>query len=123
MLSFTLSILFITGNIIDKERKMITLKIGNEERKGGNIEERWITRQIRKRKKDGTPICVQANIKKGIVNINLSSAACSGSSGGGGRQPNRKEQKLIGLWNKKGLNGQEINPGMVISFLNQLSSI
>lgn len=98
---------------------MITLRIGNEERTNGNIEERWIAQQIRKRKEDGIPICVQAVIIKGTVNINLSSAACSDSGGGGGRQPNRKEQRLIDLWNKKGLNGQDINPGMVISFLKE----
>lgn len=99
---------------------MIRLKIGSEERTNGDIEERWIAQQIRKRRKDGTPICVRAKINKGTVNINLSSAACSGSGGsGGGRQPNRKEQKIFELWNKKGLNESNINPGMVISFLKE----
>lgn len=98
---------------------MIRLKIGTEERTNGDIEERWIARQIRKRKEDGTPICVQAKIKKGTVNINLSSAACSGFGGGGGRQPNWKEQRIFDLWNKKGLNGTDINAGMVISFIKQ----
>ena len=62
---------------------MITLKIGTEERTNGNIKERWIAQQIRKRRKDGVPIRVRVNIKKGTVNINLSSAACSGSGGSG----------------------------------------
>lgn len=98
---------------------MITLSIGSEERKDGNITERWIAQQIRKRKEDGTPICVQMSISKGDVNINLTSAACSGFGGGGGRRPTKKEQRIFDLWNKKGLNGRDINSGMVISFLKE----
>lgn len=45
---------------------MITLKIGNEERRNGNIEEKWIAQQIRKRREDGNPICVQAVINHGV---------------------------------------------------------
>lgn len=96
---------------------MIRLKIGSEERTNGNIKERWIAQQIRKRRADGTLVCVQAKINKGDVNMVLSSAACSG--GDGRRQPNRKEQKLFDLWDKKGLNGRDINSGMVISFLKE----
>lgn len=96
---------------------MITLRIGTEQRKNGNVEERWIAQQIRKRRNDGQPICVKAIIDEGDVKMSLSSAACSG--GGGGRPPNRKEQKLVDLWNSKGLKGKEINAGMVISFLKK----
>jgi hypothetical protein len=59
-------------------------------------------------------------IRKGDVSARFSSGACSRSGGGGGGpKPNRKERQLFKLWDQKGLNGTDINAGMVISFLNQ----
>lgn len=95
---------------------MITLKIGSEERKGSDIKERWIAQQIRKRRADDYSICIKAVINIGDINIALSTAACAG---GGGRQPNAKEQRLFELWNERGLKGGDVNPGMVVSFLRQ----
>lgn len=97
---------------------MITLKIGNAERKGSDIEERWIAQQIRKRREDGQPICIKMVINIGEINVVLTSRACSGGSGGG-RNPNRKERKLFELWKERGLKGQDINVGMLVSFLRQ----
>ena len=97
---------------------MISLKIGNEERTNENIEERWIAQQIRKR--NGQPVCIKLIIREGDVNARFSSRACSRSGGGGnGPIPNRKERQLFKLWDQKGLNGMNINPGMVISFLKE----
>ena len=98
---------------------MISLKIGNEERQNGNIEKRWIAHQIQKRKHQ--PVCIRLVIREGDVNIPLASGGCSnGSNGGGnGRKPNKKELQLLKLWDKKGLNGSDIMPGMLISFLAQ----
>lgn len=96
---------------------MITLKIGNEERKGSDIEERWIAQQIRKRREDSQPICIKMTINIGDVNIVLATPACSG--GAVGRQPNNKERRLFDLWKERGLKGEKINAGMLISFLRQ----
>lgn len=97
---------------------MVSLKIGNEERRNDNIEERWIAQQLRKR--NGQSVCIKLIIREGDVSARFSSGACSRSGGGGnGPEPNRKERQLFKLWDQKGLNGKEINPGMLISFLNK----
>ena len=96
---------------------MISLKIGNEERRNGNIEERWVAQQFRKR--NGQSVCVKMIIREGDVNLPLTSGACSNISSGGGRPPNRPESKLIELWDKRGLNNNDISAGNLISFLKQ----
>lgn len=97
---------------------MITLKNGSEERTNGNIKERWIAQQIRKR--NGKPVCIKSIIREGDVSARFSSGACSRSGGGGnGPKPNRKERQLFKLWDQKGLNGTNINAGMIISFLKE----
>lgn len=96
---------------------MISLKIGNEERRNGDIKERWIAQQLRKR---NDAVCIELVIREGDVSARFSSGACSRSGGGGnGPKPNRKERQLLKLWDQKGLNGGEINLGMLISFLNK----
>lgn len=96
---------------------MISLKIGNEERRNGNIEKRWIAQQLNKR--NGQPVCIELVIREGDVSLPLTSGACSNTGSSGGRKPNRKELQLFKLWNHKGLNGMDIKPGMLISFLKQ----
>lgn len=97
---------------------MISLKIGNEERRNENIEERWIAHQLNKREKQ--PVCVKLVIREGDVKARFTSGACSKSIGGeNGPKPNRKERQLFKLWDQKGLNGTNINAGMIISLLNE----
>lgn len=98
---------------------MISLKIGSSERQNSDITKRWIAQEIERRQKANQPICVELQINKNAINLFLNSGACSNGSGGGGRKPNRSEMKIIKLWNQKGLNGNTINPGMLISFLEQ----
>lgn len=104
---------------------MISLKIGSSERRNKEITERWISQQLRKRRKANQPICVQLKINAGDVNLFLASGACAGRGGGGGgrRKPKNKELRIIELWKERGLNGTEINPGMLISFFQQLESV
>lgn len=97
---------------------MIVLKIGNEERRNGNIEKRWIAQQLNKR--NGRPVCIELVIRQGDVKARFKSGACArGTRGSNGPKPNRKEQKLFELWDQKGLNGTDIKPGMLISFMKQ----
>ena len=98
---------------------MISLKIGSNERQNDNISNQWIAQQIRNRKKANQPICVTFRIRKDDVNLLLQSDACSKGINGSGPPPNKKESRLIELWNDKGLNSKKINPGMLISFLKQ----
>lgn len=94
---------------------MVSLKIGNEERRNGDIKERWIAQQLRKRNDN---VCIELIIRESDVNARFQSGACS-SPVSGGSKPNRKESQLFKLWDQKGLNGTGVNAGMVISFLNQ----
>jgi len=94
---------------------MVSLKIGNEERRNGDIKERWIAQQLRKR---NDAVCIELVIREGDVNARFQSGACS-SPTDRGPKPNRKESQLFELWDQKGLNGKEINPGMLNSFLNK----
>lgn len=97
---------------------MITVRIGTEERKDAAIKERWIAQQIRKRRKDEQPVCIQIIIHEGDVRLTLSSGDCS-NTGGGTRKPNIKEREIIKLWKERELDEKEINAGMIISFLRQ----
>lgn len=76
---------------------MIILKIGNEERRNGDIDERWMAQQFRKRKVAGIPFCTRVIINQGTVNISLSAGDCLGG-GIAGRPPKREERELIDLW-------------------------
>lgn len=108
--------IYLTFNL-NKMENMITIKIGTEERRGIAIKTRWIAEQIRKRRDDGHKICVKAVINEDDVHITLTTPACVG--GGGGRKPNKKERKLFELWERRGLNGDQITAGDIISFLKQ----
>lgn len=94
---------------------MIAPKIGNEERRNGDIKERWIAQQLRIR---NDAVCIELIIREGDVNAIFQSGACSSPTSSGSK-PNRKESQLFKLWGQKGLNGEEINPGMLISILNK----
>jgi len=95
---------------------MITIKIGTAERSNGDIDARWITGQVNARRKESKKICVLFKINCGDVNLNLPSRDCPKAGGGGGRKPNTKEEFILDEWRKKGFPGQDVNPGMVVSF-------
>lgn len=96
---------------------MITIKIGTAERRGGDINARWITDQVNARRKEGKKICVLFKINCGDLNLNLPSKDCPASGGsGGGRKPNAKEEIILEEWRKKRFPDQDVNPGMVVSF-------
>ena len=96
---------------------MITIKIGNNERRDGDINARWIQVQVNARRKAGEKICVYFKVNCGDVNLYLSSKDCPKSvGGGGGRKPNTKEEFILDEWRKKGFTDQDVNPGMVVSF-------
>ncbi|MCH8549930.1 MAG: hypothetical protein LAT80_13755 [Balneolaceae bacterium] len=98
---------------------MITIKIGTAEHRDGDIDARWITDQVNKRRKEGEKFCVFFKVNCGDVNLNLTSRDCpkSGSGdGGGGRSPNVKEEFILDEWRKKGFPMNDVDPGMVVSF-------
>lgn len=97
----------------------ITVHIGNSSLPLEEVDQRWITQQIIRRKHDGIDqICVKVSIDEPGINLNLTSKACGG--GGGGRSPNPNETELIELWKKRRLDELEINPGQLVAFINEL---
>ena len=95
---------------------MITIKTGTAERRDGDIDIRWVTDQVNKRRKEGKTFCVLFKVNCGDVNLSLPSRDCPTAVGGGGRKPNTKEEFILDEWRKKGFPDQDVNPGMVVSF-------
>ncbi|MBT4482821.1 MAG: hypothetical protein HOC71_03985 [Candidatus Latescibacteria bacterium] len=97
---------------------MIKIRIGDEEREIGSIDEHWINQQINRRRADGLIVCVRVSIHEGSLNMVLSTPTC-GTSGGGNRPPNLQEKDIFDLWNKRGLNDANFTGGNLVAFLKQ----
>jgi len=100
---------------------MITLKIGEEEREIGAIDEQWIAQQINQRREAGENVCVRVTIRQNNLNVSLATPTCP--SGGGGRAPRPEEEELLNLWNARHLNEASFTAGNLIAFLKQASRL
>ena len=99
---------------------MITVIIAGESKDMSDVSESWINQSISRRRKDGNNVCVQVRISTSGVDVGLSTTACGGGFGGG-RLPNAREQEIIALWNKHGLNRDDFTGGNLIAFLRAVS--
>jgi hypothetical protein len=100
---------------------MSTIKIGNDERELRDADPQWIAQEIKGRRKDGQAVCVTVRIDEPGATLSLCTPACRMSvGGGGGRAPNAREAAIFELWNKRGLNDGEVEPGEVIAFVQQV---
>ena len=93
-----------------------TVWIGDSQRNLEDADAQWVTEQLRRRRRAGESVCVRVNIKKGNINVTLTSADCP-SGGGGGCAPNRHEAVVLDDWNKRGLDGSDFPPGQLVAFL------
>jgi len=102
---------------------MIKVQIGSSELPIEKADAHWISEQINRRRREGQQICVRVSILLAPeVNILLSTPNCP--RGGGISRPLReKEQRMFDLWDKRGLNEPEIQPGSLIAFLSQLEKL
>jgi len=98
---------------------MSKIKIGESERDLSEVNESWITHQVREREQNGESVCVQVKLKDDGVEMILSTPQC-GCGGGGGRLPNEKEKSIFELWNTRHLNQHKWEVGNLIAFLKQL---
>ncbi len=96
-----------------------TVHIGDSHRKLEDATAQWITEQIIRRRQAGEAVCIRVNLEKQNMRVTLASADCHGG-GGGGRPPNKEEAAVIAEWTKRGLDGNNIPPGQLIAFLNQV---
>ncbi|HEU4649542.1 MAG TPA: hypothetical protein VFS33_10820 [Gemmatimonadales bacterium] len=81
-----------------------------------------ITQQVNGRREDSVPVCVKVRIEESGLEMILSTPEC-GSLGGGGRPLNPKEEYVVELWGKQGLNSRKFHGGQVIAFLKQLKKL
>jgi len=104
---------------------MIEISIGEAKRSFSDlnhIEESWITKEINGRIDDDMTLCVKIRIKEGSFDVVLSTIGCY-STGKSRKPKNRRELKLLHLWEKCKLNNEDFNGGNVVSFLKQLRHI
>lgn len=101
---------------------MIRITIGDSERLLEQVAPSWLHQQIDGRREVGEKVCVRVSIKTGNLDMLLSTPECA-SSGGGGRRPNRDEQKLFDLWEKRGLNSNNFIVGQLNAFLNEIKHV
>lgn len=99
---------------------MISVRIGNTERKIEDAGETWVNQEINRRQSDGQSVCVRITIKEGDLDMALSTPNCPMGGGGRGRMPNGHEQAVFDLWDKLGLNSGRFSGGQVVAFLKQL---
>lgn len=100
----------------------VRVKIGNQEHDLGQADTHWITSQVRDQQRDNGSVCVQVIIEKGEVNLRLRSAGCP-STGGGGRQANSNELRILDLWEQHVGKEGHLGGGEVVAFLTQLQRI
>ena len=101
---------------------MIKIRIGEEEKVLGSVDESWISQQINRRRADGLTVCVRVIVKEGELDMILSTPTCE-ASGGGGRPPRPREKTVFDLWNQRGLNDADFTGGNLVAFLKQLKHI
>ena len=99
---------------------MIRVRIGDAERELSSVSESWVNQQINRRKADGQSVCVRVIILQDQLKMTLSTPGCP--KGSGGRPPNRYEEQVFDLWERRGLNEEQFTAGNLIAFLKQLKS-
>lgn len=96
---------------------MISVKIGGQERQlihTHDLDESWVRQQM----SDATA-CVVVRIDTETVKLVLATASCPATEGVA-RRLRPGEQRVVDLWNDRGLNGGKVRPGQAIAFFAQL---
>lgn len=101
----------------------VTIRIGDEQRSIGDNYEAWISEQIRNRRKSGQKARIVIEIGGDLALTFACEDSPTGGGGGGSRNYSLRQQGIIDLWFKHGLDKCPINPGEVISFLKQLRKL
>jgi hypothetical protein len=97
----------------------IRVRIGAEERDFTDPNISWIHEQIRRRRDDREPVCVQVTVDEGDIHLILMTPDCPRVLGGG--QLTTRASELVELWNKRHLNEKDFTSGNLIAFLQQIA--
>lgn len=98
---------------------MSYIRIGDEQRNITDVDEQWLSEQLRRRKASGGSTCIQVSLRTSSIDILLSTPECASGGGGGGRPPTPQERLLFEEWAKRGLNGHGYSVGDIVSFLQK----
>lgn len=102
---------------------MIKIEINGTERYMEDAGEGWVNEQVNRRRRDNQPICVRVWVeKKPEVDLVFSTPDCP-PSGAGTRHLTRRENEIIQLWRKRGLNESDFTGGNLWSFLRQAARL
>lgn len=97
---------------------MKRIRIGQAERDLEGANPNWIREHVDDLRARGQSVCVEVTLHFGPVDMILATPACSG--GGGSREADRQEMKILELWRKKGLNNDDFNVRDLIDFVERL---
>jgi hypothetical protein len=101
---------------------MVTIHIGQASSALQDADESWIAQQVNRRRDDGHVVCVQLVFKESDIDVGFSTPGCGGG-GSLGRPLNAKEQRILDLWRKHGLDRPDFTGGNVVAFVKQLRGI
>lgn len=102
---------------------MIKFEINGAERQMEDAGEGWVNEQINRRRRDNQPICVRVWVeKKPEVDLVFSTPDCPPSAAGT-RHLTRRENEIVQLWRKRGLNEPDFTAGNLWSFLRQAARL
>lgn len=98
---------------------MITVCVDGTELALSDVSEAWLIEQIQRRRADNVPVCIRISIRTPDINATLATSGCPGG-GGGGREPNPAEKRVLDLWGHHKLNEDDFAPGQLVAFLKQV---
>lgn len=103
---------------------MITVAINNSKRSNDDINQRWIQHEVNSSRSAGLSACVKVTIKKKDIDLYFVSKTCSRGGGGGISRPfTPDELYLIDKWRKIGFEEMDVNAGMLVHFMQEISRI
>lgn len=100
-------------------RVRIRVIIGMSERENSQIKPSWITEQINRIRRDGSPVCAKVIVKDTDIDLSFATSGCSGLAAGR-RTLTAAENRVVDLWRKRHLSDSDFAPGNLVAFLKQL---
>jgi hypothetical protein len=97
---------------------MITITIAGTSMSLERITDDWLTHMLGEAHGHTSSPCVRVDVSTPDVQLSLTSIGCG--SGGAGRQPNHREQRILDSWNYRGLGTGELSLAELRAFLHEL---
>lgn len=101
---------------------MINVTIGGMTFGLDRVSEGWVNQMIAESRRLNQPLCVRVEVREPGAQVVLSTPGC-GASGGGGREANPTERRILEEWGRRGMQSGEFNPGQFQAFLRELARL